>query len=60
MVSQRFRIETPTLAIVEVDGQKTTMYVQTGEIVTVREWTLGRLATCGRGMEWPGSDDVHY
>jgi len=35
VVSQRFRIKTPTLAIVEVDGQKTTMYVQTGEIVTV-------------------------
>jgi hypothetical protein len=52
MVSQRFRIKTPTLAIVEVDGQKTTMYAQTGEIVTVVNGPLDGLRLVD--VEWNG------
>jgi hypothetical protein len=52
VVSQRFRIKTPTLAIVEVDGQKTTMYVQTGEIVTVVNGPLDGMRLVD--VEWKG------
>jgi len=40
MVAQRYRVNTPTLAIVEIKGQKTTMYVQTGDVVTVVDGPL--------------------
>ena len=58
MQGQRFRIKTPTLAIVEIDGQRTVMYVQVGDVVMVK---AGPLDGMRRGrLEWQNSDDVHY
>jgi len=58
MVSQRFRIKTPTLAIVEVNGQKTTMYVQTGEIITVVNGPLDGLRLVD--VEWNGGEAMMF
>lgn len=37
MISQRYRIKTPIIALTKVDGLYTTMYASVGEIVTVME-----------------------
>jgi hypothetical protein len=58
MVSQRFRIKTPTLAIVEINGQKTTMYVQTGELVAVANGPLD--GTRLVDVEWNGREAMMF
>ena len=52
MVSQRFRANTPTLAIVEIHGQKTTVYVQTGDIITVVDGPLDGMRLVD--VDWNG------
>jgi len=52
MVSQRFRVNTPTLTIVEIHGQKTTVYVQTGDIVTVVDGPLDGMRLVD--VDWNG------
>ena len=52
MASQRFQFNIPTLAIVELDGHRTTMYVPADDIVTVKNGPLngGRLVD----VDWNG------
>ena len=40
MVSARFQLSVPTLAIVQIDGHYTVMYVPTEDIVTVKNGPL--------------------
>ena len=40
MVSQRFRINTPLIVLVEVDGLYTTKYAVVGDVVTVTKGPL--------------------
>jgi hypothetical protein len=35
MISQRFRIKTPIIAIVEINGLHTSMFAAVGDIVTI-------------------------
>ena len=40
MISQRFRIKTPIIVIVEIDGLHTSLYTTAGEIVTITNGPL--------------------
>ena len=53
MISQRFRIKTPTLAICERQGRRETMYVPTGDIVVVVNGPLD--GTRLVDVEWNGA-----
>ena len=58
MISQRFRIKTPTLAILETDGRRTTMYVPTGDIVTVVQGPLDGMRLVD--VEWNGTTAMMF
>jgi len=40
MISQRFRIETPLIVLLEIDGLYTTRYAEIGDVVTVKNGPL--------------------
>ena len=53
MISQRFRIKTPTLAICEIEGRRETRYVPSGDIVTVVNGPLDGMRLVD--VEWNGA-----
>ena len=52
MLSQRFQLFIPTLAIVQIDGHHTTMYVPTGDVVMVTNGPLNGARLVD--VEWKG------